>query len=149
MRVRAERSGKTSEWSYASYEGRTQIAAKVAETAGIKIEKAGPATIQDVIDVSGVISLNEDRNARVGGRFPGIVKSLNKTVGQTVRAGEVLAMIDRNVTLQDYTVVSPIDGVVVARPANIGSTHDGRRGSLRDRRPFDGVGRAASVWTRS
>ncbi len=122
VRVRAERSGKTSEWSFQSYEGRTQISAKAAETAGITVEKAEPASIQDVIDVSGVISLNEDRNARVGGRFPGIIKSVNKTVGQTVRAGEVLATIDRNITLQDYTIVSPIDGVVVARTANIGST---------------------------
>jgi cobalt-zinc-cadmium efflux system membrane fusion protein len=56
VRVRAERGGRVSEWSYPSYEGRTQIAAKVAENAGVKIEKAGPATIQDVIEVSGVIS---------------------------------------------------------------------------------------------
>lgn len=122
VRVRAERGGKPSEWSYESYEGRTQISAKAAETAGVKIEKAEPASIKDVIDVSGVISLNEDRNAKVGGRFPGIIKSVNKTVGQSVRAGEVLATLDRNVTLQDYTVVSPIEGVVVARTANIGST---------------------------
>ncbi len=122
VRVRAGRGGKTSEWSYPSYEGRTQISAKAAEAAGIKVEKAEPAAIQDVIDVSGVISLNEDRNARVGGRFPGIIKSINKTVGQSVRAGEALATLDRNITLQDYTVVSPIDGVVVARTANIGST---------------------------
>jgi cobalt-zinc-cadmium efflux system membrane fusion protein len=122
VRVRAERGGKTSEWSYPSYEGRTQVSAKAAEAAGIKIEKAEPASIEDVIDLSGVISLNEDRNARVGGRFPGIIKSVNKTVGQSVRAGEVLAVLDRNVTLQDYTVVSPIDGVVVARAANIGGT---------------------------
>jgi cobalt-zinc-cadmium efflux system membrane fusion protein len=122
VRVRAERSGKTSEWSYPSYEGRTQIPGKVAETAGIKVEKAGPISIRDMIELSGVISLNEDRNARIGGRFPGIIKSLNKTVGQSVRAGEVLATMDRNVALQDYTFVSPIDGVVVARMANIGST---------------------------
>lgn len=122
VRVRADRGGKTSEWSYPSYEGRTQISAKAAEAAGIKTEKAGPATIADVIDLTGVISLNEDRNARVGARFPGIIKSVNKTVGQNVRTGELLAMLDRNVTLQDYSVVSPIDGVVVARNANLGST---------------------------
>lgn len=122
VRVRAERGGKTSEWGYQSYEGRTQISAKAAEAAGVKIAIAEPASIPDVIELSGVISLNEDRNARVGGRFPGIIKSLNKTVGQSVRAGEVLATLDRNVTLQDYTLASPIDGVVVARTANIGST---------------------------
>ena len=79
VRVRAERSGKTSEWSYPSYEGRTQISAKAAEAAGVKIEKAEPASIKDVIDVSGVISLNEDRNAKVGGRFPGIIKSISSS----------------------------------------------------------------------
>lgn len=122
VRVRAERNGKTSEWSYHSYEGRTQISAKAAEAAGIKVEKAEPALIKDIIEVTGVISLNEDRNARVGGRFPGVVKSLTRTVGQSVRAGEVLATIDRNIALQDYSIVSPIDGVVVTRPASIGGT---------------------------
>lgn len=122
VKVEAEWSGKTSEWSYESYEGRTHISAQAAGTAGIEVEKAGAASIKDVIELTGVISLNEDTNARIGGRFAGFIRSVNKTVGQSVRAGEVLAMLDRNVTLQDYTVVSPIDGVVVARNANVGST---------------------------
>lgn len=122
VKVSAERGGKSSEWSYASYEGRTQISARAADAAGVKVEKAGSASIKDVLELSGVISLNEDRSARVGGRFPGFIRSINKTVGQSVRAGEVLAVLDRNVTLQDYAVVSPIDGVVVARNANVGST---------------------------
>lgn len=122
VHVRAERGGKTSEWRYQSYEGRTQISAKAAEDAGIKIEKAGPVAIQDNIELSGVISLNEDRNAKVGGRFPGTIKSIAKTVGQSVKAGEVLATIDSNVTLRDYSPVAPIDGVVVARSATVGST---------------------------
>ena len=122
VKVHAEWSGKTSDWSYESHEGRTQISAKAAGAAGIQVEKAGPASIKDIIELTGVISLNEDSNARIGGRFDGFIKSVNKTVGQSVRAGEVLARLDRNVTLQDYDVVSPIDGVVVARNANIGST---------------------------
>jgi len=121
VRVRAGRGARISEWSYQSYEGRTEISAKAAEAAGIKVEKTGPTSIPEVIDLTGVISLNEDRNARIGGRFPGIIKSVNKTVGQSVRAGEVLATLDRNISLQDYTVTSPIEGVVVARAANIGS----------------------------
>lgn len=121
VRVRAERNGKTSEWSYQSYEGRTQISEKAAEAAGIKVAKTGSATLKDTIELTGVISMNEERNAKVGGRFPGFVKSVNKSVGEAVRAGDVLATIDRNLTLQDYTVVSPIDGVVVTRSATIGS----------------------------
>lgn len=121
VRVRAEHNGRISEWSYQSYEGRTQISAKAAEAAGIKVEKTGSATLKNSIELTGVISMNDERNAKVGGRFPGFVKSVDKAVGEVVRAGDVLATIDRNLTLQDYTVVSPIDGVVVTRSATIGS----------------------------
>lgn len=68
-----------------------------------------------------MISLNENRNARVGGRFPGFVKSINKSVGQAVRAGDVLATIDRNLSLADYDVLAPIGGVVVTRAATVGT----------------------------
>lgn len=121
VKVRAEIGGKTSEWSYQSYEGRTQISAKAAEAAGIKIEKAGSANIKDAIELSGIVSLDEDKSAKVGGRFPGIVKSLSKSVGESVRKGDPLATIDMNTTLRDYSPVSPIDGVVVARAATVGS----------------------------
>ena len=121
VRVRAQHNGKTSEWGYQSYEGRTQIPAKAAEAAGVEVEKAGPATLKDTIELTGVISMNEERNAKVGGRFPGFVKEINKAVGEAVRKGDVLAIVDRNLSLQDYTVVSPIDGVVVTRSATIGS----------------------------
>ena len=63
-------------------------------------------------------------------RFPGIVKSVNKTVGQSVRAGEVLATLDRNITLQDYNVVSPIDGVVVARTGKHRKHNGNRHGAF-------------------
>lgn len=118
--VRAQRDKTTSEWKFQSYEGRTQISAKAAEGAGIKIDKVGPASIKDNIELTGVISLNEDRNARVGGRFAGFVKTVNKSVGQAVRVGDVLATIDRNLSLADYDVLAPIDGVVVSRAATVG-----------------------------
>ncbi len=121
VRVRAERNGKSSEWTYQSYEGRTVIPAKAAEAAGLKLEKSGPATIRDTLELSGVISMNEDKNAKVGGRFPGFVKSINKAIGDKVMKGDVLATIDRNLTLQDYAVTAPIGGIVVGRAATVGS----------------------------
>lgn len=121
VHVKAAHNGKTSEWTYQSYEGRTQIPEKVAEASGIKIETSGPSTIKDVVEVTGLVSINEDKNAKVGGRFPGFIKSINKDVGDKVSKGDVLATIDRNTTFQDYTVMSPIGGVVVSRSATIGS----------------------------
>lgn len=121
VRVRAEHNGRASKWAYQSYEGRTQIAAEAADAAGLKVERAGPTILKDTIELTGVISMNEDHSAKVGGRFPGFVRTINKTVGEAVQAGEALAIIDRNLTLQDYTIVSPISGVVVTRSATIGS----------------------------
>ena len=136
---RAQR--QESEWSYQSYEGRTQIAAKAAETAGIKVEKSGPATINDTIELTGVISMNEDRNAKIGARFPGFVKSIGKTIGDEVAKGEAVATIDRNLANQDYTIVSPIGGVVVARTATLGSATTTRVGFIRNFGPLDSLGR--------
>jgi cobalt-zinc-cadmium efflux system membrane fusion protein len=107
VKVRAERSGKTSEWSYQSYEGRTQIAAKAAETAGIQVEKTGPAKINDTIELSGVISLNEDRNAQIGARFPGFVKSISKTIGDEVAKGETIETLPvKTIRLRRQSTVS-------------------------------------------
>ena len=118
--VRAQYKDTSSQWNYQSFEGRTQISAKAAEGAALRIETVGPADIQDNIELSGSIALNQNRIARVGGRFAGFVKSINKQVGQAVRAGDVLATIDRNVSLGDYNVVAPIDGVIVNRAATVG-----------------------------
>ena len=42
-------------------------------------------------------------------------------VGDTVRKGEELARIQSNESLQSYTVVAPVSGTVLERPASVGS----------------------------
>src|SRR3546814_2522292 len=55
--VIASHAGQRHSWKYASYEGRTTIEPQAAQQAGIKIEEAGPATIDQIIDVVGRIEL--------------------------------------------------------------------------------------------
>jgi len=45
---------------------------------------------------------------------------VRKTLGEPVRAGEVLARVESNDSLQVYAVTAPIDGVVTARMTNPG-----------------------------
>jgi cobalt-zinc-cadmium efflux system membrane fusion protein len=120
VHARAERDGRTSEWSYASHEGRTEIAAAAAEAGGIKTETVGPATIKEVVELSGTVALNPNKFARVGARFPGVVQAVHKSVGDRVRAGETLAVVESNESLRGYPLQAPIDGVVLARSANVG-----------------------------
>src|SRR5690606_17168836 len=46
VEVRAQHAGRSHEWAYESYEGRTTIPSAAAEAAGVEIEVAGPQTIR-------------------------------------------------------------------------------------------------------
>jgi membrane fusion protein, heavy metal efflux system len=118
--VTAEQGGKTSTWSYDSYEGRVTIPAAIAEDAGIRVEPAGPTAIRDVVRLMGTIELDANRHAAVRARFPGIVRSVSVQQGERVQRGQTLAVVEGNESLRAYSITAPFDGVVLARNTNVG-----------------------------
>lgn len=98
------------------------ITDEAAKAAGIETATAGPAKLAERLPLRGKIILNPETSAEVKARFPGIVKSVRKTVGQQVTKGETLATVESNDSLQTYAVTSPLAGVVLSRTANIGDT---------------------------
>lgn len=102
-------------------EGRTEIDADAANAAGIVISKAGPATINNVLTLTGRVVLNRNTTADVKARFPGIVRSVKVNLGQKVSKGQALASVESNESLSVYTVSSPTDGVVLTRNTNVGN----------------------------
>lgn len=119
--VRAQVSGASREWSYESYEGRTQIEESVADAMGIAVATAGPESISETITLQGTIEPHPEAIVEVRGQYPGLVRSLSKSVGDTVTRGEELARIQSRESLQVYAVNAPISGTVVARDAVVGS----------------------------
>lgn len=119
--VRAQVGGASHEWSYESHEGRTQIEQSVADAMGIAVATAGPETISETITLQGTIEPHPEAIVEVRGQYPGLVRSLSKSVGDTVTRGEELARIQSNESLQVYAVNAPIIGTVVARDAVVGS----------------------------
>lgn len=113
--VTAQRDGRESRWTYASYEGRVVLAAATVGQSGITVERAGPATLRRTLRVTGRIVPNEDRMAHVIPRYPGIVKEARKRLGDAVAKGEVLAVVQSNESLQPYPVTSLIDGTVIGK----------------------------------
>ena len=107
-------------------EGHVELTAERIANAGIGVEQAGPAQIRETLPLYGVIAPNAERVLDVGARFPGVIRSVKKRVGDAVRKGEVLATIESNESLQTYTATAPLDGVVTQRHANEGAqTGDG------------------------
>ena len=120
VKVTAHIDGKPHVWTYASYEGRTTIAQDMAAAAGIKTAVAAPGRLQETLALYGTIQPNAERVRHVVARFPGPIRSVNKQVGDAVRAGETLATVESNDSLQNYAVVAPIAGVITQRHANAG-----------------------------
>ncbi|MGH8061472.1 MAG: efflux RND transporter periplasmic adaptor subunit [Pseudoxanthomonas sp.] len=121
VEVLANVKGKALRWAYPSYEGRTEIAGKIAIDSGIRVAPAGPGVIADEHEVQGLLTPMEGRVANVMARFPGPIRSLRANVGDQVRAGQALASVESNLSLTNYTVSAPISGVVLARNASVGS----------------------------
>jgi cobalt-zinc-cadmium efflux system membrane fusion protein len=122
--VWARLGGRVHRFEYESFEGRTTIAAYVARDAGIATATAGPGAINDELVLYGAIAPDATRVRAVHARFPGVIRSVNRYVGDTVRAGETLATIESNESLQTYTVTAPIGGIVTARHAAPGEQTD-------------------------
>lgn len=121
VEVLATIDGRSLRWAYPSYEGRTVIAASIAEATGIRTAPAGPGTIADEHVVQGLLTPVEGTVASVAARFPGPIRRLTANVGDPVRAGQVLATVESNLSLADYDVTAPISGVVLARNATVGA----------------------------
>lgn len=120
VKAQAVRDGKTYQWAYESYEGRTKISGEAAEAAGVKTGQAASAIIRETIRLTGRTTLNQNTTAQVRARFPGIVRAVMKGPGETVNSGDVLATVESNESLQVYAVKSPAKGVILVRNTNAG-----------------------------
>lgn len=90
------------------------------EEFGIEIETAGPGRLQIQRKLSGEIVIEPDRLAHIFPRFPGIVKEVRKHIGDHVRKGEILAIIESNESLAPYAVKSLISGTVTDKHLTLG-----------------------------
>ena len=63
------------------------------KASGITVQAAGPAKLQALARFQGEIRFNDDRTAHVVPRLAGVAEAVQANLGQTVRRGQVLAVI--------------------------------------------------------
>lgn len=118
--VTAIHAAQTHRFAYESHEGRTSITAEVARDAGIDTAVAGPGVIVETLPLYGVIAPDATRVREVKARFPGVIRNVERQLGDVVRAGDALATVESNESLQAYRVTAPIAGVITEQYAQVG-----------------------------
>src|SRR5229473_1261339 len=103
---------------------RIQLTEAARKKSGISIEVVGPAVLRKTMKLNGKIGPNEERMVHVSPRFPGSVKTIAKRLGDGVKNGEALAVIDSNESLQPYDVKSEIDGTIIKKDIALGEFVD-------------------------
>ncbi len=94
IEITAERNNKTIYWNYDQIEGRVEMLDTTLKSNGIEIITASPATIKPTLTLPGEIIFNHHTLVKVVPRMPGMVTSVSRHVGQQVKKGEVLAVIE-------------------------------------------------------
>lgn len=94
VKVAAEWKGQSYQWEYAQVEGRVEMSPEVAKAAGIDIQTAGPVRMKTVIELPGEIGLNKNKVVHVVPRLSGVMTEIRKNLGDRVKRGEVIAVID-------------------------------------------------------
>ncbi|HHX7304828.1 efflux RND transporter periplasmic adaptor subunit [Fluoribacter dumoffii] len=131
--------GKTYQWNYPSYEGRVKLLPSTLTAADIQTETAQEQTIKTQLKVVGKIVPNRDTMAPIYPRYAGIIKTMNKILGEEVIKGEPLVTIESNESLQNYTINAPITGTIVQKYATNGELAQGTK-------PIYDVANLNDVW---
>lgn len=87
---------------------------------GIELLPAGPQELRDMLRLNGMIQPNQETLVKVTPRFPGVVRSMRKRLGDKVKKDEVLATVESNQSLTTYELKAPIDGTVIDRDGTLG-----------------------------
>lgn len=99
---------------------RVQLSEEQIKNAGIILAEAGPASIRETLPLYGVIVPNAERVRDVAARFPGAIRTVAAKVGDAVRQGQTLAMVESNESMQTYALTAPLTGIVTVRSVNAG-----------------------------
>lgn len=99
-----------------------ELTSEAARSAGIEVAAAGPVTIREALKLFGTVRPNAERVREVAARYPGVVQRVNVGVGDTVREGQTLAVIESNESLRNYNLTAPLSGVITARRTNEGES---------------------------
>jgi multidrug efflux pump subunit AcrA (membrane-fusion protein) len=103
--------------------GPVQLSAAQQGAIAVQTAPAGTRPLATLLKINGEVQLLPDRQAHVSLRISGQIKGLSANVGDTVRTGQNLALVQSRLVGDPpatVAVTAPIDGVVDARNVVLG-----------------------------
>ncbi len=97
-----------------------EITQEKAKEVGIEIQQTKPLAIETTRTLFGEFRANQENLAHIAPRFAGIIQQVYKRLGDHVKKGETLVVIESNESLTTYKVKSLISGTIIARDATRG-----------------------------
>ncbi len=82
--------------------------------AGVRVLTAGPGEVDAALELPAEVRPNGDRVAHIAPRYSGIVREVRKYVGDPVRTGDVLAVVESD-NLSTFEVRAALDGAVIEK----------------------------------
>lgn len=101
-------------------ENASRISGEMADQVGIGTTLASEQILHQTITSYGVLSTGPEQLSHMRARFSGLITSVKASIGDTVKAGDLLAEVESDESLKKYSVRAPISGTVVQRHANTG-----------------------------
>lgn len=101
-------------------EGPIELSEEQIEQSGIGVATVQNANIREALRVYGKIVSNAEKVQLVNARYGGSIRTVTKSIGDTVRRGDTLLTVEANNSLKDYSIKSSVNGVVTQRNANVG-----------------------------
>ncbi|QDV90749.1 Cobalt-zinc-cadmium resistance protein CzcB [Phycisphaerae bacterium RAS2] len=75
-------------------EGVVRLSPEAVKTLGITVVEAAPGKLEKTVILPGEVGLNSDRVAHIVPRVSGMVREVRKNLGDAVKPGEVIAVLD-------------------------------------------------------
>lgn len=124
--IQAKYQGKQYEWRYDNFEGRVKIQPEIAKAMGIKTKIATEALLNQTIQSYGKLAVLPAKATNISARFDGIIKNVLVNLGQKVKKGQRLIVVESDESLKAYYITSPMDGYVTQLNATQGEHTQGK-----------------------
>jgi cobalt-zinc-cadmium efflux system membrane fusion protein len=113
--VSLQHGGRDYSWSWEQVEFRVDLSAEQVASGGIETSLPGSKFLSVFVEAPGEVRLNGERVVLVRPRFPGIVTDLRVRLGDTIRAGDTLAVVQSSESLSEYAIKASIGGTIVSQ----------------------------------
>jgi cobalt-zinc-cadmium efflux system membrane fusion protein len=102
------------------------ISETVASASGIETLAVSAGQLHNLTTLFGDITADPGSLSHIRARFDGVISDVTVNLGDNVKLGDTLAMVESNESLKRYQVSSPFTGTIIGRHANTGELSNGQ-----------------------